>query len=110
MDGAQLTQVKVAVQGVLRQPLASVTLAVSVQVPGAVQAMVLTTVPLCPVRCAVSQPLKSTVNGPVPLVIEMVKFCDVPTQIVAVAGVIAQTGLGTQMCVAVQGALTQPLL
>jgi len=102
-------QVSVAVQGVLRQPLASVTLAVKVQVPGVVHLMVLTTVPLCPVRCAVSQPLKSTVNGPVPLVIVMVKFCEVPTQIVADAGVIAQTGLGTQVCVAVQGWLLQPL-
>ena len=90
-------QVSVAVQGVLRQPLASVMVAVSVHVPGAVQAMVRTTVPLCPVRCAVSQPLKSTVNGPVPPVIEMVKLVDVPTQIVAEAGVIVQTGLGTQM-------------
>jgi len=35
--------------------------------------------------------------------------CEPPTQVVAVAGVIAQTGLGTQMCVAVHGVLTQPL-
>src|SRR5207249_10034660 len=55
------------------------------------------------------QPLNTTVNGPVPLVILMVKSCDPPTHVVAVAGVIAQTGLGTQMCVAVHGALTQPL-
>ena len=97
MLGAQGMQVNVAVQGVLRQPLASVILAVNVQVPTDVQESVLTTVPLCPVRCAVSQPLKSTVNGPVPLVIVMVKLVDVPTQIVAVAGEIEQTGLGTQV-------------
>jgi len=107
MLGAQLTQVKVAVQGPLLQPLASVILAVSVQVPGAVQAMVLTTVPLCPVRCAVSQPLKSTVKGPVPPVMVMVKSCDKPTQIVAEAGVIAQTGLGVTINTAEQG-LLQP--
>src|SRR5258706_16302216 len=86
MCAGQVTQVKVAVQGALTHPLASVILAVRVQVPIAVQAMVLTTVPLCPVRCAVSQPLKSTVNGPVPPLIVMVKFCELPTQIVAVAG------------------------
>jgi len=39
----------------------------------------------------------------------MVKLVDVPTQIVAAAGEIEQTGLGTQVCVAVQGWLTQPL-
>ena len=55
------------------------------------------------------QPLNTTVKGPVPLVILTVKSCELPTQVVAVVGVIAQTGLGTQMCVAVQGWLTQPL-
>ena len=54
-------------------------------------------------------PLSTTVNGPVPLVILTVKSCEPPTQVVAVAGVIAQTGPGTQVCVAVQGWLTQPL-
>src|SRR5439155_22547909 len=55
------------------------------------------------------QPLNRTVNGPVPLVTLTVKSCDPPTHVVAVAGVIAQTGLGTQTCVAVQGVLTHPL-
>ena len=55
------------------------------------------------------QPLNTTVNGPVPLLILTVKSCDPPTHVVAEAGVIAQIGLGTQTWVAVQGVLTQPL-
>src|SRR5437867_1316022 len=109
MRGAQPMQVSVAVQGWLTHPLASVTLAVKVHVPGVVQWRVRTIVLPCPVKCAVSQPLKSTVKGPVPLVMVMVKSAESPTHTVAEAGVIAQTGLGTQMCVAVHGALTQPL-
>ena len=108
MRGAQPMQVSVAVQGWLTHPLASVILAVKVHVPGVVQWRVRTIVLPCPVKVAVSQPLKSTVKGPVPLVMVMVKSVDSPTQIVAEAGVIAQTGLGTQMCVAVQGWLRQP--
>ena len=87
----------VAVQGWLRQPLASVTFAVKVQVPGAVQACVRVTDPTTPGIVSLMHPLNTTVNGPVPLVILTVKSCELPTQVVAVAGEIAQTGLGTQM-------------
>ena len=38
-----------------------------------------------------------------------VKLVDSPTQFCAAAGEITQLGLGTQMCVAVQGGLTHPL-
>ena len=55
------------------------------------------------------QPLNTTVNGPVPLLILTVKSCDPPTHVVAEAGEITQLGPGTQVCVAVQGGLTQPL-
>ena len=37
------------------------------------------------------------------------KLVEPPTQFVAAAGVITQLGLGTQVWVAVQGGLTQPL-
>src|SRR5439155_22636379 len=103
------TQMCVAVHGVLTHPLASVTFAVKVQVPGAAHAWLRVTDPVTPVIVSLMQPLNTTVNGPVPLVILMVKSCEAPTHVVAVAGVIAQTGLGTQMCVAVQGVLTHPL-
>jgi len=59
----------VAVQGWLRQPLASVTLAVKVQVPGSVQAWVRVTEPITPGIVSLMHPLNTTVKGPVPLVI-----------------------------------------
>ena len=37
-----------------------------------------------------------------------VKVVEPPTQLVADAGVMLQLGLGTHVCVAVQGGLTQP--
>ena len=100
---------KVAVQGALLHPLASVILAVKVQVPGVVHLIVLVTVAPCPVKVVVSHPLKSTVKGPVPPLIVMVKSVENPTHTVDVLGVITQLGLGTQVWVAVQGLLTQPL-
>src|SRR5205823_2006849 len=54
-------------------------------------------------------PLNTTVNGPVPLLMVTVKLVDSPRQFCAAAGEITQLGLGTQMWVAVQGVLTQPL-
>jgi len=65
--------------------------------------------PVTPVIVSLIQPLNTTVNGPVPLLMLTVKSCDPPTHVVAVAGVIVQIGFGTQMCVAVQGVLTHPL-
>ena len=55
------------------------------------------------------QPLNTTVNGPVPLLTVTVKSCNEPTHLVAAPGEITQLGLGTQVWVAVQGLLTQPL-
>ena len=102
-------QLNVALHGWLTHPFASIILAVKVHVPGVVQWRVLTIVLPCPVKVTVSHPLNSTVKGPVPLVMLMVKSSESPTHVVAEAGVIAQTGLGTQTWVAVQGVLTQPL-
>ena len=84
-------------QGWLRQLLASVTLAVKVQVPGSVQAWVRVTDPITFGMVSLMHPLKMTVKGPVPLVILTVYSWEPPTHVVAVAGEIAQTGLGTQM-------------
>ena len=81
-------------QGWLRQPLASVTLAVKVQLPGVSHEWVLVTDPATPVIVSLMHPLNTTVNGPVPLVIDTVKAVELPTQFVALAGVILQIGLG----------------
>jgi len=86
--------VKVAVQGWLAHPLASVTLAVSVQVPGSVQDTGTTTVGPWSVRVAFTHPLRATVNGAAPLAIVMVKFCKCPTHWEAVGGLMLQDGFG----------------